>query len=84
MSADGGVQQTSAGSGRGLAITGIVFAFLLPIVGLILGLIARNRAHEARSDTRLATVAIVISAIMIALELIAGIFVTIAVFNTSR
>lgn len=84
MSADGDLKQASATPVRGLAITGIVFAFLIPIVGLILGLVARNRAYEARSDTRLATVAIIISAIMIALELIAGIFVTIAVFSSSR
>jgi len=73
-----------ADSGRAFAITGLVFAFLIPIVGLILGLVARNRAHATGSQSRLPTVTIVVSAILLVLELLAGVLVTVSVFSSSR
>ena len=69
--------------GRGLTIAGLVFAVLFPIVGLILSLMARNKAREAGVENRLAVVGIVISAVLLAAEIVAGVVLTIAAINGS-
>lgn len=54
-----------------LAIVGFIFAFLMPVVGLICSIIGKNKVEECGGNGRgLATAGIVISVIAIVLYLI--------------
>lgn len=54
---------TSGDPGKTLAIVGLILAFLFPLVGLILGIIARSKSKKAGQSNGLALGAIVVSAI---------------------
>ena len=54
-----------------LAIVGFIFAFIMPIVGLICSIIGRNKAPECGGNGRgLATAGIVISVVWMVLAII--------------
>jgi len=65
--------------GKGLTITAFVFSFLIPIVGLILGIIAYNKAKEDPEALKdLAIAAIVIGAILTVIPLLILLIVGVA------
>lgn len=58
-----------------LAIVGVIFAFLMPVVGLICSIIGKNKVEECGGNGKgLATAGIVISVIAIVLLVLAVVF----------
>lgn len=57
---------------KGLAILGLVFSFIFPLVGLIISIVALNKFKESgETDGKgLATAGLIIGIIMLALNLI--------------
>ncbi|MGE3192325.1 MAG: DUF4190 domain-containing protein [Microbacteriaceae bacterium] len=55
--------------GRTLSIVAIILAFLAPLIGAILGFVARSQAKAGNAPTGLATAAIVIGLILTVLYL---------------
>ena len=55
-----GTEQRSSG----LSIASLILAVLIPLVGLILGIVARVQAKRAGSPTAIATVAVVVGAVL--------------------
>lgn len=55
-----GTEQRSSG----LSIASLILAVLIPVVGLILGIVARVQAKRAGSPTAIATVAVVVGAVL--------------------
>ena len=53
---------------NGMAIAGFVLSFLIPILGLIFGIIGNNRADEGASGKGLSVAAITISIIMMVIS----------------
>ena len=63
-----------------IAIVGFIFAFIMPIVGLICSIIGRNKAYEYGGNGRgLATAGLVINIIWLLIAVISGIAVGCAV-----
>ncbi|MCA9337732.1 hypothetical protein KC951_03415 [Candidatus Saccharibacteria bacterium] len=56
--------------GKGLAIAGIVLAFLFPLLGLVLSIIAHAKTKKAGLKTTLSTIGIVLSAVFMVLSTI--------------
>jgi hypothetical protein len=59
--------------GRTLGIVGLVLAFLIPLVGLILSIVAFNQSKRAGFTNTLARVGIIVAVIVMALGLVIGI-----------
>ena len=57
------MQQQPVDPGKGLGIASVVFAFIIPIAGLILSIVARNKSKKAGHSNGLASVGLVISII---------------------
>ena len=57
------MQQQPVDPGKGLGIASVVFAFVIPIVGLILSIVAHNKSKKAGHSNGLASVGLVISII---------------------
>lgn len=72
-----------AAPGKGLSVAGVIFAFLLPLLGLILSIVALVQSRGAGQKNGLAVAGIIIS---IAWPIIAGILFAVlggaALFNT--
>jgi len=64
---------TGEDPGRTLGIIALVFAFIFQLVGLILGIVARNKSKAAGYKNGLATAAIWLSIVFMVLGLIIGI-----------
>ena len=65
-----------------LAIVGFIFAFLMPIVGLICSIIGKNKADEYGGNGKgLATAGIIISIVEIALVIVIYAAVACAIVN---
>ena len=67
--------------GRTLSIVGLVFAFLVPLLGFILSLVARSKLKKAGAPTGLATAGFWIGLILFILETI-GLIVGIVLFSS--
>lgn len=65
--------------GRVLSIVGLVLAFLLPPIGLILSIIAAVQLGKARAPKGLAIAGIIVGAVLTVLEII-GIILLVTVF----
>ncbi|MCA9342824.1 DUF4190 domain-containing protein [Candidatus Saccharibacteria bacterium] len=65
----------------GLSIAAIILAFFIPIVGLILGIIAKVKSKNAGQKNTLATAAIIISSVIIVFVFLGFIFLFSALFN---
>lgn len=72
--------KTNSGSASGLSIAGLVLAFFIPLVGLILSIVARNNAKQiydeksaglAKAGIILSVVFLVINVITVAIEVAA-------------
>lgn len=61
--------------GRTLGIVAFVLAFLMPLLGLILGIVALVQSSRARTKNGLALAAVIIGAILVAIGIIVGIAV---------
>ena len=57
-------------STNGWAIAGLIFSFLIPILGLIFGLIGRSKVYETGSGEGLSKAAIIISVIQIIISVL--------------
>ncbi|MBS1697592.1 MAG: hypothetical protein JST25_04225 [Actinobacteria bacterium] len=57
--------------GKGLAIAGLILAFLLPLIGLILSIIAAVKLRKAHAPAGLAIAGIIIGAVLLIAETIA-------------
>ena len=69
---------------NGFAIASIICAFLCSPLGLVFGFIARSQIRQSRqSGDGLALAGIIISAVFLAISIIAWIFVAVAASNTS-
>ena len=64
-------QPTGQDPGKGLAIAGIVLAFFISLVGLILSIIAKKKSKAAGFHNTLATVGIVLNAVFLTISVIA-------------
>lgn len=69
-----------ASDGKTLGIVGLVLAFLIPLAGLIVSIIARNQSKAAGVENTPARVGLILSIVFLALGLIISIiyFVVIA------
>ncbi len=77
----GSVQQQQSGTNV-VAIVGFIFAFLMPLVGLICSIIGKNKADEYGGNGRgLATAGIVISIIEMVLVIVIYAAVACAIIN---
>lgn len=56
--------------GKGMGIAALIFAFLAPLIGFILGLIARSKSKKAGHKNGLALAAIIISIISMVVGLL--------------
>jgi len=59
--------------GKTLGIVGLVLAFLLPLVGLIVSIIAQNQSKAAGYPNKLARIGVIVAIIFMVLGLIIGI-----------
>ncbi|MFL0410245.1 hypothetical protein ACH0AH_03605 [Microbacterium paludicola] len=59
--------------GRGMSIAGIICGVLVPVVGLILSIIGRNKSKQAGFDGKLGTIGLIVSIVFIVLWIIGGI-----------
>lgn len=64
--------------GRTLSIVGLILAFVIPLVGLILSIVAMNQSKRAGYRNALARWGIIVAIIVMVLSLIIGIIVSIA------
>ena len=72
------------GAPRGLLIAAVVLAFVLPPVGLVLGLVARHQDRRAGAEPDvLATVAIIGSLAMLVLTTILVVALLVAAFTVA-
>jgi hypothetical protein len=62
--------------GKALGIWALVFAFLVPVVGLVLGITAAQQSRRAGVPNSLATAAVAVSAVLI----VAAVITTVAVW----
>lgn len=51
-------------AGKGLSIAGIICGILIPLVGLILGIIGMNQNKKAGGDGKLGKIAIIVSVVV--------------------
>lgn len=65
--------------GRGLAIAGLIFAFVMPLIGLILSIIATVKLGKVGAPKGMAIAGIIISIVIMVIEIIVAI-VLIGVF----
>lgn len=73
-----GIQQSpTPAQGNGSAVAGFILSFLIPLLGIIFGVIGLNRAKTAGKGRGLSIAAIVISI----LNMILGVIVAIAMTN---
>ena len=56
--------------GKSLGVAGVIFAILIPVIGLILSLVARSQSKAAGVKNNPATAGIIISIILIALYIL--------------
>lgn len=61
--------------GKGLGIAGLVLAFLMPLIGLILSLVAKSQSKKAGVKNTPATVGVIVSIVLLVIEVIALIVV---------
>lgn len=67
--------------GKGLAIAGIILAFVAPLIGLILSLVARSKLKKAGAPTSLATAGFWIGLALTIIGLIVGIILVVVFAN---
>ena len=67
--------------GRGLAITGFVLAFLLPLIGMIISIIATVKLGKIGAPRGLSIAGIIIGAVLTVLWVVIAISVAAAVFG---
>ena len=74
-------QNASDGSQKTLAIVGIILAFLFPLIGLIVSIVARSNARQAgdQSSAHLAKIGIILGAVMIGISLVVPIIIFVIV-----
>ena len=63
-------QPVAAQPGKGLSIAAIIFAFVMPVVGLILGIVAMVQSKKAGQKNGLALASVIIAAVLIVLGII--------------
>jgi preprotein translocase subunit SecG len=64
--------------GKTLGIVGLVLAFLIPLAGLIVSIIAKNQSKAAGVENTPAKVGVILSIVFLVLGLIIGIIYAIA------
>ncbi|KJL17283.1 hypothetical protein RL72_03526 [Microbacterium azadirachtae] len=57
--------------GKGLAIAGLILAFLFPLLGLILSIVAAVKLRKAHASAGLAIAGIIIAAVILIVEIVA-------------
>jgi len=67
--------------GRGLAIAGLILAFVAPLVGLILSLVAKSKLKKAGAPTSLATAGFWIGLALTIIGIIVGIILIVVFAN---
>ena len=65
----------AAEPGKGLSIAAIILAFLMPLIGLILGIVAIVQSKKAGRKNGLALAAVIIGAVLIVVGIIVWILV---------
>lgn len=65
----------AAEPGKGLSIAAIILAFLMPVIGLILGIVAMVQSKKAGRKNGLALAAVIIGAVLIVVGIIVWIVV---------
>ncbi len=68
-------QPAAAEPGKGLSIAAIIFAFVMPVVGLILGIVAMVQSKKAGRKNGLALASVIIAAVLIVVGIIIWIVV---------
>ena len=63
-------QPAAATPGKGLSIAAIILAFLMPLIGLILGIIAMVQSKKAGQKNGLALASVIISIVLIIIGII--------------
>ncbi|HEY0965551.1 MAG TPA: DUF4190 domain-containing protein [Candidatus Saccharimonadales bacterium] len=69
--------------GKSLAIAGIVLAFFMQLVGLILSIVAKKKSKAAGFDGRLATIGIILNIVLLVLSLLITITILSLIFLTT-
>lgn len=70
--------QPAVNPGQTLGIVALILAFLVPLIGLILGIVARGQSKKVGMSNGLATAAIWISVVFMVIGLIVSILVIVA------
>lgn len=70
--------------GRTTGIVGFIFAFVIPLAGLIISLIAKSKSKKAGFKNGLAQAGIILSAIFMVISLVMGGVILAAIFSASR
>lgn len=76
-----GYPATAPVPGRTLSIVGLILAFILPLVGMILSLVARSKLKKAGAPTGLATAGFWVGLILTIVEII-GFIVIVMLFSS--
>ena len=77
------VTAASVDPGKGLGVASLISAFFIPLLGLILGIVAKSKSKKAGFKNGLATGGIVISVIGMVVSLIIGIAVMAGILSVA-
>lgn len=69
--------------GKGLGIAGLVLAFFIPLVGLILSIIARSQSKKAGVPNTPATVGLILSIVFLVIGIIVAIIVGVSLASAA-
>lgn len=69
--------------GQGLAIAGVVSAFFMPLVGLILSIVAKNRSKAVGIHNSLAKAGVILNSVLLALQVIIAVGILIAIIMSA-
>lgn len=67
-------QQPASDPGEVLAIASLVCIVLFPLLGLILGFVARNKSRAVGIDNKMAKIGIIINGILVAFGAVVAVF----------
>lgn len=70
--------------GKTLGIVGLVLAFLAPLIGLILSIIARNQSRNAGFENKLAKAGIIVSIVFMVLIVLIYVAAAVVAMNNPQ
>lgn len=78
------VQPQASNPGDNAAITGLILAFFIPVVGVIFSLIGLQKSKKAGQGNRLALVGLIISLVMTIAAIVAVVIGIVTLMNVSQ